>query len=326
MIFKLKILFFFLVIFVTKNYAQNLVPVPQFEKTDTVICAPPPTITGIIIDVPPWFEYYSADYYNVCDTSNYWGVPQNIIGYQEAHSARGYIGLYAYYQTVFSREYIEVQLASPLVSAQTYYVQFFVSLGDTMQYAIENIGALFTDTLFDPYPSSVWTPGIPQVENAAGNMLNDKNNWVAVNGAFVANGGEQYITIGNFRDDASTVKQYFGGTTINTLGAYYYIDDVYVGTTPPPVSVHENEQDIHNIKLYPNPNNGVMTLECNLLDTENGKLTIYDITGKLIRTYTLANGTKKVTVDAQSLEAGIYLYDIIVNGKKIRTNKLTIIK
>ena len=86
------------------------------------------------------------------------------------------------------------------------------------------------------------------------------------------------------------------------------------------------EEDSHNIRLYPNPNNGLMTLECNLLDTENGEISIYDITGKLIRTYILAFGTKKVSIDAQLLDVGIYLYDIVINGKKIRTNKLTIIK
>ena len=299
----------------------------QFEKADTLIC-PPPMYATIQNDILPWIQYNSADCLNSCDTSYYQGVPINRFGSQDAHSGSGYVGLIAYNDNTFGREYIEVQLTSPLLALQTYYVQFYLSLADTMQFAIENVGVLFTDTLFDPFPppSFAWITGVPQIENPAGNMLNDKNDWTAINGSFVAIGGEQYITIGNFRDDLNTANQYVGGTDPSTEGSYYYIEDVYVGTTPPPVSVHENEIDSHNVKLYPNPNNGMMTLECNLLDSENGKLSIYDITGKLIRVYNLAYGTKKLSIDAQLLEAGVYLYDIVVNNKKVKTNKLTIIK
>ena len=322
---KICITFFFSIILLSKNYAQNIVPNNKFERVDTSIC-PPPSYASIVADSPPWIEYGTANYFNHCDTSNYLSTPQNVIGYQTPRSGVGYVGLYSYYSTVFSREYIEVQLTTPLIASQTYHVQFFVSLGDTMQYAIENMGALFTDTLYDPYPSSVWTPGIPQIENNPGNMLNDKMNWMAVTDSFVATGGEQYITIGNFYDDASTIKQYFGGTTTNTLGAYYYIDDIYVGTTPPPVGIHEIAKDEMNFRLYPNPSNGNITLEYDLKEYEKADLNIYDLIGKLVAKYNLPNGTKSLAVDAHSLNSGTYVYEIVINGRATKRDKLTIIK
>ena len=86
------------------------------------------------------------------------------------------------------------------------------------------------------------------------------------------------------------------------------------------------EEDTHNMKLYPNPNNGNMTLECNLLENETGTLDIYDVTGKLIQTYKLAENSKIVIINAQSLPAGLYLYQINVNGREIIKEKLTIVK
>jgi hypothetical protein len=155
-------------------------------------------------------------------------------------------------------------------------------------------------------------------------MLSDSVNWVAVSGTFIANGGEQYLTLGNFRDESHTMKQYLGGSGSLNLEAYYYIDDVYVGTTPA-TSIQEEKKE-QDIKLYPNPNNGEMTLDCNLQDTENGSLVIYSLTGKIIKLVQLSSGTKSLRINAQELQAGMYLYEVHINGKESKKNKLTIIK
>ena len=86
------------------------------------------------------------------------------------------------------------------------------------------------------------------------------------------------------------------------------------------------EEDSHNIRLFPNPNNGNMLLECNLIESESGLLNIYDITGKLVQSYKLTTETKTQLINGHMLESGVYLYDIVVNGRRIKTEKLTIIK
>jgi hypothetical protein len=80
------------------------------------------------------------------------------------------------------------------------------------------------------------------------------------------------------------------------------------------------------IKLYPNPNNGIMQLECNLTETESGTLIIYDSNGKVVKNYSLSPSAKTVPVNAQSLKQGSYMYEVIINGKKIKRDKLIIIK
>jgi hypothetical protein len=254
-------------------------------------------------------------------------VPYNQFGYQNSNSGNAYAGVICYIGNTFDREYLEVQLINSLVANQTYYVQLYVSLSDTMQFAIENVGALFTDTLFDPFPAPTynWVTGTPQIENAPGYMLNDKTNWVAITGSFVANGGEKFMTIGNFRTEAQTVSQYFGDPDPNTYGSYYYIDDVYVGTTPA-ISIHEEERQDRLINLYPNPNNGTMQLDSYLTNTESGTFTIYDSNGSKLKTYQLKPESESVFINALNLRAGIYYYEVIVNGKNVKRDKLIIIK
>ncbi|HEX8515686.1 MAG TPA: T9SS type A sorting domain-containing protein [Bacteroidia bacterium] len=80
------------------------------------------------------------------------------------------------------------------------------------------------------------------------------------------------------------------------------------------------------IKLYPNPNNGIMQLDCNLTETESGSLIIYDSNGKEVKNYPLNPSAKTIPVNAQSLKQGSYMYEVIVNGRKIKRDKLILIK
>ncbi len=90
------------------------------------------------------------------------------------------------------------------------------------------------------------------------------------------------------------------------------------------ISLPINEE--RNINLYPNPNNGNITVECSLKENETGTLSIYDLTGKLITSYQLNTANTLNTINAEKLQAGIYLYNIMINNKKVKTDKLVIIK
>lgn len=93
-----------------------------------------------------------------------------------------------------------------------------------------------------------------------------------------------------------------------------------------PVGINETIKNNHNVKLYPNPSNGNITLEYELENNEKGVLTIFDIAGKLLQTYQLIENSKSILIDAQGLNAGMYLYEININGKKVQRDKLMIIK
>lgn len=205
----------------------NLVPNPQFENK--AYC---PYFFGQVSDGAPWFNPTVAtpDYLNTCAT--FWpvGVPNNIMGSQTAFSGDGYMGAYAY--SVYGtnpvpgyREYIEAPLLAPLQAGMTYQVSFHVSLADTSSWAIANLGAHFS---FGPLLNGA-TQGplnvVPQVANPPGNLLTNTTGWTLIQGTFIAVGGEDHITLGNFLSDALTtaVTNAFG-----TNHTYYYYDDISV--------------------------------------------------------------------------------------------------
>lgn len=323
MVSKIKILVIVCVFFYNKNYAQNLVPNPSFETFTSC-----PVNPGEIYKATPWQGVNSTttDYYNACSVD--WGVPVSFLTnpYQYARTGVAFAGFVALGTfTTNYREYLQVQLDTILIADSCYFLSFYCNLtnypyGST---AIKKIGAFLSDTAVNMAGPGTVLQFAPQI--VSNSFLSDTAAWMRVCGYYYATGGEQFLTIGNFITDLYTDTLHVAGTDVS----YYFVDDVSIEKVPNcdtiGVGILENEI-FSNTIIYPNPNNGLMTLECNLIDAESGKMSIYDITGKLIHTYNLSNGTKKIDIDAQFLDAGIYLYDIVVNGKVIGTNKLTIIK
>jgi hypothetical protein len=81
-----------------------------------------------------------------------------------------------------------------------------------------------------------------------------------------------------------------------------------------------------NFIVYPNPNNGSMQLAYILNTSESGVFSLHDITGKPIVQYALENSTNKLSIDNLQLSSGIYYYNIYVNDKLVKTEKVVIIK
>ena len=79
-------------------------------------------------------------------------------------------------------------------------------------------------------------------------------------------------------------------------------------------------------KLYPNPNNGNMTLSYSINPGDVAIFELYDFTGRKINSYNLSSGTNTMTISERTLSNGIYFYRIIVNSVVIKADKLVIIK
>jgi len=99
--------------------------------------------------------------------------------------------------------------------------------------------------------------------------------------------------------------------------------------TPRQMSVNNNITETvvdSKFKLYPNPSNGQMILEYSIEETESAVFSIYDITGKIITEYPVNSKNKLLLVNESQLEAGVYFYQVKVNNKIIKKDKLVIIK
>ncbi|MEP7169801.1 MAG: T9SS type A sorting domain-containing protein, partial [Bacteroidota bacterium] len=210
------------------------------------------------------------------------------------------------------REYIEGVLVDSLVGGHTYCVQFYVSLADRCIYATDKIGAYFSHDSIINYSTHQNLPVVPQVENIAGNIISDTLNWVSIIGNFTAQGGEKYITIGNFRTDSLTLNDtipwgvyYF---------AYYYIDDVSV--TDCTVGIDEiNENTIVNI--YPNPVYNELNIKMD--NIELSEIILYDLTSRKLLQQKFTNS---VTLNTEQLAKGIYIYEVRNKNGVIKKGKV----
>ena len=124
-----------------------------------------------------------------------------------------------------------------------------------------------------------------------------------VSDTFVATGGERYITIGNFYNDANTMTDTVSGTWYN---AYYYIDDVSVVDCGY-VGINETENGI-GVLLFPNPSSGTFTLSGNF--PAGAQLSVYNMLGKeVMNPIELPQGNSAVPISLNLLE-GVYFYRV----------------
>ncbi len=236
------------------SYAQapdeNLVYNPSFESYQD--CPRKIDALGILTIVDAWFQPTngSADYFNTCGMKECF-VPNNKLGIQEPHSGNGYCGIYC--SKTEYREYLQTQLKRPLKAGEKYRLTFHVSLSEYSAGSVATIGGVFSKyRLFDTIKSVLMlkeerkisktitqitsTYYTPQVVNNYDNILINTKDWDTISGEFIAEGGEEYLTIGNFFPASHSNITDLDSLTYLLPGAYYYIDDIslYCLTCPPP--------------------------------------------------------------------------------------------
>ena len=219
----------------------NFVKNPSFEKYDTC-----PYKSGQIILAKYWQNAIVPDfsrgveYFNRCAVGNIFaGCPNNGAFYQYPKSGNGFAGIQLYYDKTMppppspypfkNRESLQGHLFGNLINGKTYCVSFWVNLAEGSGYGHNKIGAYLDDgninTEADTAGEEITTV-IPQV--FTNTVIKDTLNWVKIEGSFVANGTETYITIGNFFTNAviaTVVTNYFH---LYEQYSYYLIDDISV--------------------------------------------------------------------------------------------------
>lgn len=221
-------------------------------------------------------------------------TPENVFGKEEPKDGINYAGIITFsYREKEDRTYLTAKLSTPMKKGMRYKVEFFASLAELSKYSANKLGAHFSKRApgtDEKVPALIMETHIQHPKEV---MFDGMYGWDLVCGEYKAEGGEKYITIGNFTSDNDVKNERnrkpreIKGKQI--IAAYYYIDDISVQLLGP------NEQ-----------------CQCNYADeAQIESSTVYQRSADI---------KENMTVTEKIAEYGIYYasgrYDIKVAGDK----------
>jgi len=312
------------------------VPNPSFN--DVIFC---PNSGTLFTYAKGWFtNINSADLFHECG-SNGWAVPNNLFGFQNPYSGKGYCGIYVLEEPLPGiMEFIGTRLIQPLQIGTRYYISFKISLADhpSINCATNKIGVLFTNTFYKgdtvvinsdtTFHFLTMHSPMPIVNNFAhvysNYIISDTAGWETISGSFISDSSYQYFLIGRFFDDSST---FINCINSNIKWSYYYIDDVCVSTDsllcnlPVTYNIRGGEA---GIDIFPNPASNIINVKINYQSHESIHYILYNIHGIINKQGYFRYGNNFL-IDVSLLEDGIYFLTLKINDNTIN-KKIIIIK
>ncbi|MCS6822598.1 MAG: OmpA family protein [Microscillaceae bacterium] len=240
--------------------AQNLVPNGSFEQYSRC-----PVGLGEVKNkvVAEWYanpKDCTPDFYHSCNKNNF-GVPKNLCGEMPAQHGEGYVGMiirigesnfdmmHPYHlRDLLYREHIAVKLTEPLKANHTYRFQMYVALSDYSNYAIGNLGVLFTHFPLEIEEDTEYAPQILFKQ-----PITMKKNWHLLSDTLIAKGNETHLIIGNFdryrnRKLQKLYENKKDKERFNYNRAYYYFDNIsleLIHQPNPDEPILSNSQEIN---------------------------------------------------------------------------------
>ncbi|WMJ75070.1 gliding motility-associated C-terminal domain-containing protein [Cytophagaceae bacterium ABcell3] len=233
-------------------------PNPGFEQYDSSACVLRPTCAySELLATPLTYHRGIGTLYWYSSTLNHASSinEANITGYHlftevlYPRSGHAFIILTTYGNTSFdgeryeSRSYAQVKLKEQLKAGCTYEVTYYVraygshSLTRFSRQSMvsDGVSAYFSTDSVLVETRGPLTQFTPQIAPTDGVIIDDTIHYTKVSGTFVAEGGEQFLLLGNFKDNANTPNRYLKDTppTDRSHSAQYLVDDVSVTPVPP---------------------------------------------------------------------------------------------
>ncbi|MBS1658388.1 MAG: gliding motility-associated C-terminal domain-containing protein [Bacteroidetes bacterium] len=283
--------------------------------------------------IKSWYAVQlSPDYFSTSYSISQWysdtsGPYYSNVG---AMDGSGNVGEFLYSYDLDVHEYFGGSLSSPLQPGRKYCFEFYFKRATfkfhMVDYASDGLGAYFTkDSIRMPPSAYEPLPFVPQVRNPYGNVLFDTV-WVPFTGEFIAQGGEKYFIVGNFRSGEETVV-----SPPPTIGSetYYFFDDFSVwycdSTTITEIEIDPGLPHQHPVLPLIIPNllsaYGNSTWQIGNLPPKT-EVMLYNALGQLV--FRSENYANELT--AAQLAAGMYFYEITPPQREMQKGKLVVVR
>lgn len=213
------------------------------------------------------------------------------------------------------KEFLQVKLVEPLHRGTTYEFTMRVKLAFWSNATLKSFGVLFSKAGYLKPADAVKANMIDTTGKKGGGGLMKGFQWFAVHGFYKADGGEKFITIGNFSFDVKKDMQRMNLLKLGFKEAYYFVDDVSLYKSKEEeekVEVeivgpsHQNQED-STLQVKKDIQVGEK-VKLNNIFFENGKYYLlpesYSELNKLAQ-YLLKNPTVQIQINGHSDNAGL---------------------
>ena len=193
------------IIFAQLPIQKNLVPNGSFENYRKK--------SGNIKNAIPWQQIATVDYYQqplANDSSKYKG----------ARTGDCYAGIR--FQKNY-KEFLQVKLAESLKRGVKYDFEMYIRLGFWSNAILKSFGAYFSKGGFKNI-KEVNVQTLVDTAFKKGGIDNDE--WLKIYGVYEADGGEKYLTIGNFSPQVRKDMIRENKFKLGFKEAYYFVDDI----------------------------------------------------------------------------------------------------
>lgn len=287
-------------------FAQNLVPNPSFES----VACPDDWMEPFGFGAEHWYnptgstpDYMGFETVAGCHVSIFNDGWSDTGEWQYPQDGEFLVGLVSYIHSTCVREYVSCRLIEPLQAGVVYVASMHVSLSNTCTGSTDGLGMYFsTDSLSD-YNSYCDFNVIGQMQNDAGNHIVDTTNWILIEGEFMAQGGEEFLLVGNILSNENGEFESVYEDSLEFFHSYYFIDNVLVEEKSS-VGI-EGEIKSETKVVYPNPATDVVILPP---FESNAVLVIRDNQGRICQK--LESFGRRL--DISFLEKGNYFVEIRV--------------
>jgi len=192
---------------------RNLVPNGSFENYRKK--------SSDVRKAVPWQQIETVDYYQKPLSND--TTPE-----KGAFSGECYVGFR--FRKKY-KEFLQVKLAEPLHRGTIYSFSMHIRLAFWSNASLRSFGAVFTKGGFRGQKDAIRSMMVDTLCNTAAGLYNELK-WITVRGYYKADGGEKYLSIGNFSPIIQKDMIRLKLIGLRAREAYYFIDEIKLIKAP----------------------------------------------------------------------------------------------
>ncbi len=132
--------------------------------------------------------------------------------------------------------------------------------------------------------------------------------------------GALYATIVNVSEDNNNNKLLI---YVYDYSAYPYFEETRIYNLSSNLIISDVDNSLP-LNAYPVPSNNKIHIPFSLDDNQKAEILIFDVKGQILKTHNISGDKKEFILNTQTFPTGLYLYQIISEGKIINKNKFII--